>query len=456
MSSVRSGQDPASAHTRISPTTIVLVGLMLFAMFFGAGNLIFPPQLGVEAGSLFAPAMLGFLTTGVLLPALAVIAVALSGSGIDDMAARAGRWFGLVFPVLIYLAIGSLYGIPRTATVAYEIGVAGATGAEGRLPLLAFTVVFFAVTLWLVLRPGGVLQALGRWLTPALLMLVVALVVGATIRLSSVGPMKPSPKWADSPVTTGVLEGYLTMDSLAALVFGIVVISALRAEGADAAGTGQGGIGRAASIAALFAAGLLAAVYLGLGHVARLVDSEASNGAALLADVALATFGPAGVWIFGGIVMLACLTTAVGLVSANAVFFARVAPVLGYRTWAVVFAVAGLLVANLGLETIIAAAVPLNIFLYPMAVTLVLVTLAQAVVPWELRWTYRGAIAVAAVFALVDLLRTLDVDPARSVPWLGALPLYEQSLSWVLPVALTAVGCAVVDASARRRTERTA
>lgn len=433
--------DPAQG--RIPLGAVIVVALMLFAMFFGAGNLIFPPQLGIEAGDRYAPAMAGFLSTAVVLPALAVIAEAVSGNGIVDIASRAGRKFGLAFSIAVYLSIGALYAIPRTANVAFETGVASLAGTDSPWALFAFTVVFFAVTLWLSLRPGGIVDSLGRWLTPALLLLIVALVVVGAFRLTG-SPAEPSDKWADAPYATGFLEGYLTMDSLAALVFAIVVIDALRGRGVR----GQGGITVSSISAGAIAAVLLGLVYLGLGHLGQIIGGDYDNGARLLSDAATMSFGPAGAWLFAGIVLLACLTTAVGLVTSTAAFFATLVPAIGFRGWAILFTLAGLLMSNLGLDAIISIAIPLNVFLYPVAVALVFITLLQAVLPFRLRWAYRIPVAVAAVFAVIDLLRALDVEPSDRLPWLAELPLYAQSLSWVAPTLIAVIVCAIVDARA--------
>ena len=158
--------------------------------------------------------------------------------------------------------------------------------------------------------------------------------------------------------------------------------------------------------------------------------------------------GAAGAWVFALIVLLACLTTAVGLIASTAAFFSSLTPRIGFRAWAVGFTLAGLLMSNLGLETIIGIAIPLNVFLYPMAVALVFLTLLQAALPFKLTWSYRIPVGVAAVFALLDLARALGFEPSETMPILGDLPLYEQSLSWVIPTAIALVVCLVVDARA--------
>lgn len=422
------------------PTTIIVVGLMLFSMFFGAGNLVFPPQLGQQAGTNYWPAILGFLSTGVVLPMLAIIAVAVSGAGLGDIAKRTGKVFAMIFPALIYLSIGAFYAIPRTANVAYEMGFVGPTGISGTVALLLFVVAFFALSLWLSLRRGGIVDALGKYLTPALLTLIVILVIVGSARLSA-APSAPSEEYASSPFTSGILEGYLTMDSLAALVFGIVVLLSLYSRGVPA--------GRPSVIACIMSgvvgAVLLGLVYLGLGHLGRSVGQQFNNGAELLAYASHVALGSAGSWVFSGIVLLACLTTAVGLITSTASYFATLIPAVDYRGWSIIFTIIGALMANLGLTVILDIAAPLNALLYPVAVTLIFLTLIQAALRFRLVWAYRLPVALAAVFALNDLLRSFDIEIGRAIPAIMKLPLYGQGLSWILPVAILAAICIVID-----------
>ena len=410
------------------PTTIIVVGLMLFSMFFGAGNLVFPPQLGQQAGTNYWPAILGFLSTGVVLPMLAIIAVAVSGAGLGDIAKRTGKVFAMIFPALIYLSIGAFYAIPRTANVAYEMGFVGPTGISGTVALLLFVVAFFALSLWLSLRRAGIVDALGKYLTPALLTLIVILVIVGSARLSA-APSAPSEEYASSPFTSGILEGYLTMDSLAALVFGIVVLLSLYSRGVPA--------GRPSVIACIMSgvvgAVLLGLVYLGLGHLGRSVGQQ------------FVALGSAGSWVFSGIVLLACLTTAVGLITSTASYFATLIPAVDYRGWSIIFTIIGALMANLGLTVILDIAAPLNALLYPVAVTLIFLTLIQAALRFRLVWAYRLPVALAAVFALNDLLRSFDIEIGRAIPAIMKLPLYGQGLSWILPVAILAAICIVID-----------
>jgi len=222
------------------PGTTVVTGLMLFALFFGAGNLIFPPVLGASAGDRLPAVMAGFLITGVLLPLVAVIAVSTSGEGILGLARRVGGRFGAVAPAAVYLSIGPLYAIPRVVTVAYELAtrpVLELLGtAPGRWTLPAHAAGFLVVSVLIALRPSRLADRVGRWLTPALLVLIAVLCV-ATIAGDDVVERAASGPYAAAPFSTGLTQGYLTMDVLAATVFGIVIIHT-----AGSAGVGRNGV----------------------------------------------------------------------------------------------------------------------------------------------------------------------------------------------------------------------
>lgn len=201
-----SSPNGGKAGTRTQIVTIAAVGLMLFSMFFGAGNLIFPPVLGIKSGKNFTPAIIGFLETGVLLPILTVAAVAISGSGVRDLAARAGGFFGLVFAVVVYLSIGALYGVPRAAAIGYELSIESTFDLAGWQWRLAGTTAFFGFCLLLAFCPGKVVDTVGKTLTPVLLALIAALVV-VGIRTLSAPPAAASDGFDSSPADHRLLRG---------------------------------------------------------------------------------------------------------------------------------------------------------------------------------------------------------------------------------------------------------
>ncbi len=419
---------------------IVVTAMMLFSMFFGAGNLIFPPMLGVEAGENFLPAILGFLATGVLLPVLAIIAIALSGNNLRDAASRAGRIFGLIFPILAYLSIGAFYALPRTGAVAYETAIQPLTGAEGLFLSGLFNLVFFGVSLALAWNPNNIVAALGKFLTPALLILLVLLVILAFIQFDGQAGA-PIERYSEAPFAAGLLEGYLTMDAIAGLAFGIVVISALRyrnmPEGAPLVrGTMWAGLG---------AGILLGIIYLGLGLIGQIIPDadQYSNGAAILADASNLTMGYPGLIIFGAIVTLACLTTAVGLIAATSEFFYTLVPRISYRIWAIIFSVMSFGLATMGLETVLSVAAPIIGFIYPPGITLILITLVEPLLRKRMYfyWGFRLPIWVAVIWSALTTFHGLGWGTGLIEPLLAWAPMQELGLGWILPtVAALVIG----------------
>ena len=429
------------------PGTTVVTGLMLFALFFGAGNLIFPPVLGASAGDRLPAVMAGFLITGVLLPLVAVIAVSTSGEGILGLARRVGGRFGAVAPAAVYLSIGPLYAIPRVVTVAYELAtrpVLELLGtAPGRWTLPAHAAGFLVVSVLIALRPSRLADRVGRWLTPALLVLIAVLCV-ATIAGDDVVERAASGPYAASPFSTGLTQGYLTMDVLAATVFGIVVIQTLRSRGIGSTGR----VVRATAAAGGIAATLLAAVYIGLAMIGTRTGGAADDGTALLRSAASSALGPAGVIVFAAIVILACLTTSVGLLSAWAGYAYATLPRTTFSRHLIAGAGCALILSNLGLAVIIRIVAPLTLLLYPITITLVAATILDVVAPGRLRTAYTWPVAVAGVLGLVSALAEAGWDApsallARSGAWNG-------STGWIAPTLLALVLGAALDVRAGR------
>ena len=429
------------------PGTTVVTGLMLFALFFGAGNLIFPPVLGASAGDRLPAVMAGFLITGVLLPLVAVIAVSTSGEGILGLARRVGGRFGAVAPAAVYLSIGPLYAIPRVVTVAYELATRPVLellgAAPGRWTLPAHAAGFLVVSVLIALRPSRLADRVGRWLTPALLILIAVLCV-ATIAGDDVVERAASGPYAAAPFSTGLTQGYLTMDVLAATVFGIVVIQTLRSRGIGSTGR----VVRATAAAGGIAATLLAAVYIGLAMIGARTDGAADDGTALLRSAASSALGPAGVIIFAAIVILACLTTSVGLLSAWAGYAYATLPRTTFSRHLVAGAGCALILSNLGLAVIIRIVAPLTLLLYPITITLVAATILDVVAPGRLRTAYTWPVAVAGVLGLVSALAEAGWNApsallARSGAWNG-------STGWIAPTLLALVLGAALDVRAGR------
>ena len=425
----------------MSKKHILFTGFMLFSLFFGAGNLIFPPFLGLESGTNFAPAIIGFLITGVLLPFMAIMAIALSDNGLLSMGNRVHKVFGMIFAIIIYMSIGAFYGIPRASNVAYELGFKQIVEVNGSIPLLIFSILFFGLTYYISLNPKKIVDRIGQFLTPILLLVLGVLVVQAFIKFDNISSA-PQADYASAPFVTGFLEGYFTMDAVAALAFGIVVINALKDKGSRSKAElvkGTLGAGFIASIG-------LATVYFSLGWIGKVIPNEQSfgNGAEVLTEAARMLFPSGGGLLFGIIVMLACLTTCVGLINACSRFFNEIYPKLSYQAYVAIFVLFALLVSNLGLNAILALAIPLLVFIYPISIVLVILSLFQHVAGGG-KMMYRISIFITTVFALYEILTSIGYSSDRLTDWLEFIPFFEQGLGWALPALVAAIVGYIMD-----------
>ena len=430
---------------KLSFKKIIIVASMLFGMFFGAGNLIFPASMGQLAGQNMWAASAGFLITGVGLPLLGVAALGISReNGLLGLSGRVGRGYGLFFTCALYLTIGPFFAIPRCATVSYTVGIERILpGAEQSTGLALFSFVFFAVVLFFSLRPGEILTWIGKVLNPLFLCFLAILVVRALLSpMGQIPDAAPSGNYITGAFTTGLLEGYNTMDALAGLAFGIIVVDVIRSLGVEkpqavAMNTVRAGV---------FSSILMALIYVlvtMVGAQSRGLFPASANGGEALAQIAQHYFGSAGAVILALTVTIACLKTAVGLITSCGETFVKIFPHgPSYRMWAVGFCVLSFLIANLGLDAIIAYSMPVLMFLYPLSIVLILLTLSGRLFHDDqtvLRWT----IACTAVAAAFDLLRTfpegtrafLHLDNLNSFA-AHLLPLSAQGFGWVLPAAI--------------------
>lgn len=435
---------------------LAAVGSMLFGLFFGAGNLIFPVAMGQLAGRNLWAAAAGFLITGVGLPLLGVAALGLSReSGLLALSSRVGRGYGLAFTCVLYLTIGPFFAIPRCATVSYTVGIAPLAPGGGAA-LGVFSLAFFAVVLFFSLRPGQILTWVGKVLNPLFLVCLAALL--ATALLRPMGPLDaaaPEGTFARSAFVGGFLEGYNTMDALAGLAFGIVVVNVIR--GLDV--TEPGAVAANTVAAGCLGCGLMGVIYLAVavvGAQSRGLYPASSNGGEALLAIARHYFGGFGAVILAVTVTFACVKTAVGLITSCSQTFCELFPRgPSYRTWAVGFCLFSFGAANFGLETILAWATPVLMFLYPLAITLILLSLAGGLFGNDRR-VYLCVTAFTLPAAVLDLLKALPAGAQAVLPLGGLLeaagrwlPLYGLGLGWVCP-ALAGLAAGLVWRAAKR------
>ncbi|WP_145518578.1 branched-chain amino acid transport system II carrier protein [Yersinia mollaretii] len=424
---------------RLSSKDIMALGFMTFALFVGAGNIIFPPMVGLQSGEHVWMAALGFLITAVGLPVITVIALARVGGGIDALSTPIGRSAGLVLATVCYLAVGPLFATPRTATVSFEVGIAPLTG-DGPLPLFIYSVVYFALVIGISLYPGRLLDTVGHILAP--LKILALAILGIAALLWPAGPLIPATDaYQQVPFSSGFVNGYLTMDTLGALVFGIVIVNAARSRGVVSAKL----LTRYTIWAGLIAGIGLTLVYLSLfklGSSSGSLVPEAQNGAVVLHAYVQHTFGGLGSVFLAALIFIACMVTAVGLTCACAEFFAQYLP-LSYRALVFILGIFSMMVSNLGLSHLIQISIPVLTAIYPPCIVLVLMS-------FTLRWWNQASRIVAPVMLVSLLFGILDAVKAsvfaHFLPeWTQHLPLAEQGLAWLSPSLLVFVVVGLYD-----------
>ena len=425
----------------------VVITSMLFGMFFGAGNLIFPAKVGLDAGSNMWSAFAGVFITAVGIPMLAVVGLGLSRSeGVVELSQRVSRKYSLFFCTLLYLTIGPLFAIPRCASTAFSVGAVNLLPQEGeRLYLALFSLVFFAVVLYFSLKPGGIMTWIGKWLNPVFLVFLAVLVIAALAKpISSISAVTPAENYASSGSAffRGFLEGYNTLDALAGLAFGIVVIDVVR----------KNGISQPERVAVNTAkAGIFSCLFMGLIYLfitlicaqSAPVCAGADNGGTVLGTIANHYFRSAGSVLMTLIVTFACLKTAIGLVTSCSKAFVDMFPKgPGYTVWAVVFSLVSFGIANFGLTTIVSWCVPVLMFLYPLAITLILLSLSGKFIGSN-PTVYRTTTAFTLIAAVFDMIGAVSgmIPGSRVLAGLKAfagniLPLYDLGLGWILPAAI--------------------
>lgn len=420
---------------------ILLIGSLLFGLFFGAGNLIFPLKMGQDAGSNIGPVTLGFLLSGVGLPILGVVAAAMSDSqSLFDIAVPAGKKFAYFFTILLYLTIGPGFAIPRTSTVSYEVSF-GSFSINQSLGLFIFSLIFFVLALHFALNKGKLIDTIGKYLTPIFLVLLGVLVLlGIFKPMGPVGAIEPTDNYLSSPFLKGVIDGYNTLDAPASLAFAVIIIGAINSFGLDdpqniAKQTLKAGL------VCLLAMGLVYVSLTLLGASSTNIMEPAANGAIILAEISKYYLGDIGHILLSLIVIVACLKTSIGLISACSEMFSEILSFdISYEKYCYIFAIISFAIANLGLETIISLSIPVLLFLYPLSIVLIILSMLsvkigknEIIYKWTIGFTAFAAIfdlLKASPFAKSDLVLNILKFPENFLPG------FDLGFAWIIPAAI--------------------
>ena len=422
----------------------ILVAGTLFGMFFGAGNLIFPVHLGQLAGSSVVPSMIGFIITAVGIPILGVAAIGITHSdGLQALANKVGKGYSYFFTCLLYLTIGPFFAIPRCATTSFTTGIEPMLGGNTGLALLIFSAVFFALVLFFSLRPAGITVWIGKIINPLFLVFLAILVITALLDPSTkASAVEPAAAYQTGALFSGFVEGYGTMDAIAGLAFGIVVIDIIRGMGVEkdtavAKDVLQSGILTGALMALIYVLTIL------MGTQSRGLFETSDNGGIALAQISGHYLGAFGSIVLALTITFACLKTSIGLVTSCADAFQRMFPkALSYKVWAILFTVFSFVVSNFGLSKILDYSLPVLMFLYPPTITLILLALTGKFFGHS-KSVYISVTAFTCAAALFDLLKTLPAALQESLHLDGIialagkyLPFFSINLGWVIPAII--------------------
>lgn len=429
---------------------IIVVASTLFGMFFGAGNLIFPVHLGQMAGSNSVPAIIGFCITAVTIPILAVAAIGNTHSdNLYQLSSKVGKKYGWWFTLILYLTIGPLFAIPRCASVSFTTGVAPLLGGAGiRIWQLIFTFIFFAFVLYFSLKPGKITVWIGKIINPLFLIFLGILVVVSMIHPgASMSEVAPIEGYESGALFNGMIEGYGTMDAIAGLAFGIVVINIIRDLGVD----DDNDVAKEAIKSGVLTAILMIVIYaltIIMGAQSRGLFDLSDNGAIALTQLSGHYLGAFGSFVLAFTITFACLKTSIGLVTSCSEMFLKLIPgKLNYRGWAMVFTLFSFIISNVGLTAIIQYAVPVLMLIYPLAITLTLLALFDKLFGGS-KAVYICVTVLTAVPAVFDFLKALGVS---AVADLGSkiFPFYDLGLGWAVPALIGLVIGLVIAAATK-------
>lgn len=421
-------------NKELSKKEFLSISLMLFAMLFGSGNLIFPPMLGNQAANSMPLALMGFSLTAVVFPVLGILAVAKT-NGVGNLGKRVGPKFAVLYPAVLFLAIGPGIAIPRNASLAFEMSVAPYLTGESSIILsrLLYTTIFFAIAYYLSVQPGKLVDRIGKLITPILFILIILFFVGGLMSLPV--DIGKSTEIYQSSFITGILEGYHTMDILGALNFGLVVTLTIR----KAKIKDEERVIKYASAAGLLAGILLMVVYSMLAYIGMISSAgnqAFDNGGQILFYITNDVFGSFGSIILIAIFTLACLTTAVGLITSVSEYFSELTNNKAtYQQWIIIYSFISLVFANFGLNIILKFSLPILVAIYPTAIMLIVMALLQERFNFS-QLSYKLTIYLTLFISMISAFKSAGFLLPILSDLLAKLPFYEEGLEWLLPAVV--------------------
>ena len=416
---------------------LIAVAFLIYSIYFGAGNLIFPIKVGYRVGIELVPTIFGFILAAVVLPAIVLWSCARVGGGLDKITAALPRWMALTLAISLYIIIGPFVGLPRFSGVAYQTMLPLIGGSRSALGVFLFSLAFFGVTLYFAIKPGKILNVVGRYMAPVLVIVLLFIAFGAVVApQGNIAAPDPTLSLASSAgfVAYGFEEGYQTLNALGSLVLAVVILNSVRGLGLE------GDAVTSVTMKGMVIAGAgLAVTFIALGHLgatSHALVGQAQNavtGAEASPPYAMALYGRWGMVALAIVVTLACLTTAIGLISACGTYFSQTIPVASYATWTLIFSVASVLMANIGLGPLLALARPVLLGVYPIAMCIAILCLFQDRMP-DKRFVFLVTLIPVVPLGIIEGFRTGGVERFSAVyENLSVLPMYSLGFGWIVP-----------------------
>ena len=408
---------------------LLMISLMVFSIFFGAGNLIFPPLIGKQAGVNVFTTMLFFSITAIIFPILGIIAVAKS-DGLRNLADKVDPVFSIIFTIAAYLAIGPALAMPRAGTLPFEIAISPyiSPNVSKSLILFIYTTVFFGIVYWLSLNPNKLLGRISKITSPIFLVLILMLFIGTFLK-----PMgsyaNPKPLYAKNMGLQGFLDGYLTLDALAGLNYGLVIVYVIKQKNI----LEESKITKIVISTGIFAGILLFVVYMMLAHVGASSISmfpNTSNGAEILATTMKYLYGGFGAVLLACMFTVACLNIGVGLTTSLSQYFHSMVRGVPYKVWATIWVIWSYMLANLGLNRIMEYSVPVLLAIYPASLVLIVLALIDKYIKGS-SLVYRFTIYPTIVISIIHTLDKINIKVPLASSLVKKLPLQSADLGWI-------------------------
>ncbi len=382
-----------------------LIGLLLFGIFFGAGNLIFPAELGFRAGKHFVPAMSGFVLSGVGIAIVTlIVGTMIKGGYKRELGIKVGKNFAIGYLTALYLAIGPFFAIPRTASTSFSIGIAPVTG-NTRLPLFVFIAIYFLFAYLIALNPSKLMDRVGKVLTPIFALLIVILIIVGNLNFHVVG--EGEMVGSLTALKTGFFDGYNTLDALASVSFCLIATSGIKTFGFSSKKEYMSIM----AIVGIVTTILFSSLYIGLGALGNkfsvpndvLSDKSVNIGTYILSMSSYKLFGSFGQAFLGAMTILTCFTTTVGLIVVTSQFFSDTFKRFDYRAYVNIFTLTGFVMSNFGLNTIIKISIPVLSILYPVTIVIVLIVILNKFIRMS-NIGMRFTIILTAVTAFIEVI----------------------------------------------------